>query len=237
MDKDYLWHLPIQDLNPTTFVDFPGHIAATLFLSGCPFKCTYCHNPELSFNAPLKGSHIDYSVVHDFIKTHVNWTEAIVITGGEPTMSPNLIYLLNYIKSYGYKVVLHTNGYYPKNLSKIVTGGVVDYIAMDFKAPFYKYDEITKVKGSYIKVKESTDIVLNSKIDYEFRTTYHNNILSKEDLISIIETLHTLKAEAYYIQTFQKKGVLEKSLFQHTTEIPEPAIELCKKYFKKFGMR
>lgn len=157
----------IAGFQKSSFVDYPGKIAAVVFTQGCNMNCYYCHNRGTC----LSGKCIDEVEFTNFICRRRGLLDAIVISGGEPTLQTDLIEFINFIKSQGFLVKLDTNGTNPKILKKLICLQVIDYIAMDIKAPLNQYSKIPGCEGWDQEVIESANIIKNSSIPHQFRTT------------------------------------------------------------------
>ena len=220
----------IGGLQKTTLVDFPGTVACTVFTQGCPFRCHFCHNPELVLKSQFNPI-ISEREIFDFLHDRLGKIGGVCITGGEPLMQDDIEIFISHIKSIGFKVKLDTNGYYPKKLKSIIDSGDIDYIAMDIKAPLEKYSSVTqcKIKNLKLKIKESIDLIMNSNIDYEFRTTVAKPLHSIDDIISIEKTIKG--AKKYYIQNYVKsKQINEKmNLEPFSDEELEKVVKKLKK--------
>lgn len=154
----------------TTLIDFPGEIASEIFLSGCNFHCSYCHNYKLATDANEAMSHDEFMAVLLDIKNSP--TSGIVISGGEPTLWPALTHLLNWFREEtNKKIKLDTNGSNPQMLDTLIKTKLVDCIAMDIKAPLHKYNLFTKARGMAPKVSHSINIIRKSGLPYYFRCT------------------------------------------------------------------
>ena len=142
-----LSQIPIAGYIPNSTVDFPNNISITIFIKGCPFKCAYCHNPDLSFLANDKSEPITPILHH--IAERKNWVDAVVLSGGEPTLYPQIEHLLYYVKDNNLLTGLHTNGFYPTVLTYLLKKQLIDFIGMDVKAPLdERYDKITGITNS-----------------------------------------------------------------------------------------
>lgn len=229
--------VPVAGIQPMTTIDFPGKIAAVLFTQGCPWECRYCHNPALS---AMNGDHlVPCEEVKAFLRDRINFLEGIVISGGEPTLHQALPKFLAALKDMGYATAIHTNGYFPDRLRRILKKGLTDYVAMDVKAPPRVYDRITGIPESTIGVARSIDLVMASGIDYEFRTTYHPALLSEDELLEIVRVMTGIGVKRYYIQRFRNIGVCDPELSDtgDVTEIPEAVIQEAEKCIPEFGVR
>lgn len=180
-----------------SLIDYPGKIAAVIFTQGCNFRCFYCHNPELVFPEKF-GELYDTAEVLSFLEKRRNRLEGIVISGGEPTLQGDLIDFTGKIKKMAYSVKLDTNGTNPEVIKEMISRGLLDYIAMDIKAPLEKYNLIAGAVVNLIDIKESIRIIESSGIDYNFRTTADNSFLPDKDISAITSLL--LDREKYRVQ-------------------------------------
>lgn len=200
----------IGGLQKLTLIDYPGKIACTVFLAGCDFRCPWCHNPELVLPEEIeKSPKIPEKDFFDFLRTRKNLLEGVVICGGEPCINKDLPEFCQKIKKLGYSVKLDTNGSNPKMLRDLIDKKLIDYVAMDVKAPKEKYMEaIGLKKGSsrYLlkQVEESINILKKGKVDYEFRTTMIPKLLGREDIIKIVKWIGP--AKRYCLQNFRPGG-------------------------------
>lgn len=164
-----------------TLIDFPGCPAAIVFTQGCNFRCRYCHNPELIyphlFTEPMPEEEIE-----SFLQRRKGTLEGVVVSGGEPTLHEDLPQFLSHLKSLGYKTKLDTNGSRPEVLKNLIDNKLVDFIAMDLKAPLEKYALITGVDTNEAVIKQSITLIQNSGLPHEFRTTYDKEVLTDEDI-------------------------------------------------------
>jgi len=162
--------LRFKGLQKTTLLDYPGEVACTLFVGGCDFRCSYCYNPDLVFNRDT-GTNLSVEEALQFLKERHNFLDALCLTGGEPLLYPEVADFVKEAKSLGYKIKIDTNGYHPDLLKRLIQLKLVDYIAMDIKAPLDRYAEITRVAADLNKIKESVELIKGSGVEYEFRTT------------------------------------------------------------------
>lgn len=196
----------IGGLQKSSLIDYPKKIAAIVFTHGCNFHCPYCHNPEL-----VNGlvDNISQNEVLDFLRIRQGKLDGIVITGGEPCLHKDLPDFLKIIKDMGYCVKLDTNGSQSDMLENIINQKLADYIAMDIKAPIEKYESVVKINFNIQNIIKSIDLIMNSGIDYEFRTTVVKNLLSPEDFDKI--GFLADGADKYFIQNFLYTKTLDKS--------------------------
>lgn len=194
--------ISICGLNKTTLLDYPGHVAATVFLGGCNFRCPFCHNGGLVLN-PNNEEMLSEEEVLTFLKKRKGILTGVCISGGEPTLEAELASFISKIKSLGYLVKLDTNGYNPDIVNSFIADQLVDYIAMDIKNCFPKYAETAGVKQLDIeKIKHSIKIMMTSEIEYEFRTTVVKELHAKEDMLAIAKEIKG--ARAYFLQGYKE---------------------------------
>lgn len=178
----------IAGFQPCTLIDFPGKIAAIVFTQGCPFACTYCHNPEL---IPVQaGTHSEEDILGE-IEKRKDFLDGVVVTGGEPTVQPDLEDFLKKIKALSLDIKLDTNGVHPDMIERCVQDHLVDFFAMDIKHQFGKYKKVIgEVPDRVIENCERTmGIIAHSGIPYEFRTTTNEDIHTREDILAIANRL------------------------------------------------
>lgn len=168
-----------------SLIDYPGKVAAIVFTQGCNFRCGYCHNPELVLPS-LYQKPIDENVVLEFLRSRQGRLEGVVVTGGEPTLQPDLGIFLSKLKSLRYAVKLDTNGSRPDILKALIKHNLIDYIAMDIKAPLEKYGAVTGVAAPIARIQESLGIIKTSGIAHHFRTILLKSIGNKEDVEQVL---------------------------------------------------
>lgn len=200
--------MQISGLQKLTVLDYPGKMAAIVFTQGCNFRCPFCQNSDLLAN---KESLLETSEVLEYLNFRKNLLDGVVISGGEPTIQPDLKDFIKMCKFFKLDVKLDTNGTNPKLLEELIKEKLIDYIAMDIKNSFDDYDKITGVKNPKLEnIKKSIDIIKNSGLDYEFRTTIVKGFHNLDKLYSICDWIGNSK---YFIQNFVKSdGVLVKNL-------------------------
>lgn len=167
--------LQIGGLTPITTIDYPGELAAIVFCQGCPWHCSYCHNDELRSRS--EESAITWKEVKQLLQRRQGLLDAVVFSGGEPTLQKDLGKAMSECRELGYKVGLHTAGIYPQRLNEVLH--LVDWIGLDIKALPEDYDDITAVPNSAENAWRSLDLILESKIDVTIRTTWNNQLFSK----------------------------------------------------------
>ncbi len=191
----------IAALQRCTLSDYPGKLAAIVFCRGCDFRCPYCHNPELLL--PHRENAITPTQVLEFLQSRRGKLDAVVFSGGEPTLQTNeLILLAAKIKSLGFHIKLDTNGSQPGIVAQLLKKELLDYIAMDIKGPPHKYPQIVGVPCDWRPMAESVALIKNSGIDYEFRTTVANPLLTPEDIESCAKSIQG--AKQYILQPYKK---------------------------------
>ena len=198
----------------STLIDYPGKIASVVFTIGCNFRCPYCHNPEL-VNKTIKKT-IDEQDVLNFLDNRKSMIDGLVITGGEPTIyKDDLLQFIKKVKEKGFLVKLDSNGTNPDFFKKVIEEKLVDYIAMDMKAPLRKYSQTVARPVDVDKIRESINLLLQSPIDYEFRTTVVKSITSPDDLREIGQEIKG--AKKYYLQQFIPTKILNPQFKKKTT--------------------
>lgn len=212
----------IGGLQKLTLIDYPGKIAATVFLVGCNFSCPWCYNPELVLAEDInKHAKISEKDFFDFLKQRKGLLDGVAICGGEPTINKNLPDFIKKIKKLGYAVKLDTNGSNPEMLKNLIDEKLIDYVAMDVKAllKIQNYSEAIGKKTALSKIKRSVEIVKKSGINYEFRTTIIPKLHQLKDIVDIAKQLKG--AKKYFLQQFK----------------PEKTINPKYKKYKPFGQK
>ncbi|WP_035246264.1 anaerobic ribonucleoside-triphosphate reductase activating protein [Desulfogranum mediterraneum] len=188
----------IGGYQPLSLCDYPGTPAAVLFTQGCNWRCPYCHNPSL---LPLEAGESPYpdKDILERLKQRDKLLQGVVITGGEPTLQPELLPFIESLKKMGFKVKLDTNGSRPGVVAALLARDLIDYCAMDIKAPWEKYDLLTgRARADVAAVQESVKIISRDGVDHHFRTTYARHYLAEKDLATIRQALP--QGSAYLIQ-------------------------------------
>ena len=186
-----------------SLVDYEGKLACTLFTNGCNFKCPFCHNSSLVIKENY--SYIEDEEIISYLQKRTKQLDAVVITGGEPTLMLNLVEKIKEIKQLSYLIKLDTNGSNPDTIKYLVENKLIDYIAMDIKNSFNKYNLTTGINDVNIdKIKESINYIMNCNIDYEFRTTLVKELHNENDIIEISNIIKG--AKKYFLQCFVDRG-------------------------------
>lgn len=230
----------IGGIQRTSLIDWPGKICSTVFIAGCDFRCGFCHNPELVIPEEIeKIEALSETELLTMLVERKKYIDGVCITGGEPLMSPEVVKLVRKIKDKGLAVKIDTNGSFPTVLKTLIDEKLVDYVAMDIKAPKDKYAEAAGVNVNTKLIEESINILKVSGIDYEFRTTVVKGLLDRKDIISIGDWLRDSKA--FYLQQFVGT---EKTLDgdylgrePHSVEELNEMLNAIKHNFKKTGVR
>ena len=230
--------LPIKGFQKTSLVDFTPYTASTIFLAGCNFRCGFCHNPDmvLHFHAI---EDIKEKEILEYLELKKNWIDGVCITGGEPTLYKDLVKFASKLKKIGMLVKIDTNGTNPDILKELIDKKLVDRIAMDIKSDLEKYDEIACAKVDKEKIKKSIELIQDSGIDYEFRTTVVPGLVGKKEIFLIGKWLQGSKKFA--IQNFRGGVSLINKDLKDTKPYSKEDLEEMKKiaeeYFDKVEVR
>jgi len=200
----------IGGLNSFSLSDFPGRVAAVVFTQGCNFRCPYCHNGSLIPMNRATFEMISQEEIFMFLEKRRIQLSGVVVSGGEPTLQPDLSEFFRRIGSMGYQIKLDTNGSHPEVLAELLMQGLVDFIAMDIKAPFTIYDRITGVCAPKERLEKSIELIARSGIDHEFRTTVVGPLLSERDLDIIKEMVP--HGSRHRFQEFRPENALDPEL-------------------------
>lgn len=231
----------ILGLNKTTLLDYPGHVAATIFTGGCNFRCPYCHNRDIILKTksmiPLSEEEI-----FSFLKKRQNVLTGVCVTGGEPTLHSDLPDLINAIKELGYLVKLDTNGSDPLMLQGLIREGLIDYCAMDIKNAPDKYEitagfHLDHTGFDLTAVDESVQILMQQKrIPYEFRTTIVREFHDETTMLAISQWI--AGADAYFLQSYtDSEGVLCDGYHAHSQETLQKFVTLCRQLVPNTTLR
>lgn len=227
--------MKICGMEKFSLVDYDGYVACTLFLAGCNFKCPFCHNGSLAYGG-VNDQEIKIEEVLKYLDDRKGVVDAVVISGGEPTISKDLESLIMIIKARGLKVKLDSNGTNPDVIKSLLENNLLDFIAMDIKNGISKYDEITAVKVNKEKIIESIKLIMNSGIDYEFRTTLVKEFHSLEDMDEIGKMIKG--AKKYCLQKFvDKENCISHNLHEVPEEEAKAYLERIKKYISNSMLR
>lgn len=225
----------IHGLNKTTLLDFPGHLAATVFFGGCNFRCPFCHNASLVLN-PKAQPTIPEEDFFSFLSKRKNILEGVCITGGEPTLMPDLEDFIRKIKDYGLLVKLDTNGYRPEVLKDLINKDIIDYVAMDIKSSPENYNAACGAIIDMSRIKESVEFLKSGIVPYEFRTTIVKELHSEDDIIKIGQWL--CGSENYFLQCYKDSGdIISEGLSAHDSSTLKKFQTILEKTIKTVQIR
>lgn len=193
--------IKIGDIEKFSIVDFPSKIAAVVFMQGCPWRCPFCYNKSLQ-NADSDGG-AGWNNLLNLLAHRKGILDAVVFSGGEPLLQENLPQAMKEVKDLGFEIGLHTGGFAPERLAKVIN--MVSWVGLDIKAPLTEdsYRKATRGTTSVEKIKKSLQILLDSDIHFECRTTCDPRILTVDDICKIAEELSVLGVKEYYLQKYR----------------------------------
>ena len=227
--------MKICGLQKTTLLDYPGHVAATVFTGGCNFRCPFCHNSDLLGNDAEEAFTEEY--VLNFLKKRCGILEGVAISGGEPTLQPDLRDFILRVRELGYKIKLDTNGTRPDVLRDLCDSGFIDYVAMDIKTCKERYSDVAGIPSLHMEgILESVEYLKNGKIPFEFRTTVVKELHSAEDFERIGQWISG--CPHYYLQNFvDSDNVLVDGFSAYSKEELLDFIEILKPYIPNAELR
>jgi pyruvate formate lyase activating enzyme len=215
-----------------SLIDYPGRVSAVVFAQGCNFRCPYCHNCELIDDRP---SGISDEEILSFLELRRGFLDGVVVTGGEALRQDETVGFLEKLKVMGYPVKLDTNGSNPSMIDGLLKAGLVDYIAADYKAPMKKYRMAAGCEVDTAAIKRSVEIIADSGVEYEIRTTVFRGLLA-DDIVEAMNELHDSKVTNYYLQMFVYSPGCESNL-----SVPDMDVEYLAKNLKsrfcQYGIR
>lgn len=223
----------IKGLQKLTLLDYPEKCACTVFLFGCNLRCPFCHNASLVVKRNGDDGEISQKEFFDFLDARKGLLDGVTVTGGEPLLQPDVEDFIKNIKNRGFLVKLDTNGTNPEKLLSLINKKLVDYVAMDIKNCYDKYPVTVGVDGFDTEtIKRSVEILLQSKVDYEFRTTVMKELFDESDFVKIANEIKG--AKKYFIQAFADSGDIlcgtftqpEKSLLDSYAKIVSETVEI-----------
>ncbi|NIA11053.1 MAG: anaerobic ribonucleoside-triphosphate reductase activating protein [Nitrospiraceae bacterium] len=226
-----------------SLIDYPGKICSIVFTVGCNFRCPFCHNPELVLQEKNGIATVDEEKIFFYLDKKRKLIDAVEITGGEPTLQKDLIGFIKKLKARDFQVKLDTNGTNPEMIKQLIGDGMVDYIAMDIKAPpnFESYNRAVGgilTEDMFANVKESVELIKRSSIKYEFRTTVVKELLSPKDILDV--GLMIKGAKTYVLQKFVPSKTLNPEFLDKTTYSPsefEDIMKVLENYVDKCFVR
>lgn len=224
--------MKIGGLQKVSLVDYPGKVAASVFTIGCNFRCGFCHNPELvvpeQYATPL-----DEVEVLDFLKKRIGKLEAIVISGGEPTLHKDLPEFIKKVKAMGYLVKLDSQGSNPDVIENLFSQNLLDFIAMDIKAPLDQYAKVMTWPIDPAIIKRSIHLIINSGVPHEFRTTVVKELFAPDDIITIGEAIKG--ADRYALQHFKPAAqMVNTEKYKDATTYSDEEFEEFRKIMLKY---
>ncbi len=225
--------MKLAGLMPCSFVDYPDHLSAVVFAPGCNMKCFYCHNAQIASCNGLEQS-VQVPDVLDLLRRRRGMLEAVVVSGGEPTLQPGLTGFCRQVKDLGYRVKLDTNGTCPDVLAELIRRRLVDYVAMDIKAPQGRYRRICRTDVDLRAVDESILQLLTGRVDYEFRTTFAPPLRSN-DICRIATWISG--ARRYFLQQYKPQLAQKPAPRAHTDAYVLHAAGLVSPFVRHVGVR
>jgi len=198
LKKNFLARKGVFDITKFTTLDYPDHLACILWFAKCNMRCSYCYNPQIVHGEGILSN----EEILSFLKSRIGKLDAVVLSGGECTLNSDIVELCEEIKELGFKIKIDTNGLNPSVLKELIDFSLIDFIALDYKAPANKFKEVTK-NGSTEKFYKTLDMLIDKKFPFEARTTYHSALLNEDDINSIILDLNQRKyTGTYYLQNY-----------------------------------
>ena len=235
-------HLKIAAITPYTSIDYPGYFSAVAFIQGCPWRCRYCHNPHMQpRDFPKEYLHSSWKELQELLYRRQGLLDAVVFSGGEPTLDPALADAMNQVKAMGFKVGLHTSGCYPEHLASVI--GLVDWVGLDIKASLSESEAYRWIVGleksdPAKNVSETLDLIQKAGVSYECRTTAHPAYLPDEKILKLANELKERGVETFALQIYRKPKELDLPFENIGHEYPEPeTIEALKSLFTHFELR
>jgi len=197
-----------------SLIDYPGKVSCVLFVSGCNFRCPYCHNPQLVKGGRLPPTLIDEQTVYGYLENRKGFLDGVVISGGEPTVGQDLISICKKIKQIGYPIKLDTNGSKPRVIKQLLEHELIDYIAMDIKTDPYRYCSLINRGQNPNHIIASIQTIMESAIAYEFRTTCVKPFIDAKIITNIVKIIEG--AGLFALQHFNNSKVLRPGFFKAT---------------------
>lgn len=227
--------MKILGIQKLSLLDFPGKIACTVFLGGCNFRCPYCHNGSLAVG---EGEEVmGYEEFFAFLESRRGRLEGVCVSGGEPTIHRELPEFFGRIKDMGYAVKLDTNGTNPEMLASLINDGLVDYVAMDIKNSPERYEDSVVINAELIdRVRESASLLMEGRVDFEFRTTLMREMHGEEEIRAIGRWLSG--DEKFFLQTYRDEGdLLVGGFTPHSEEEKKTLVNILREYIPNAKLR
>ena len=227
--------LKVGGITAFSATDYPGKLAAVVFVQGCPWRCGFCHNPHLQ--PRTEHSPLPWAQVLALLRRRVGLIDAVVFSGGEPTMDAALADAMRQVRALGFDVGLHTAGAYPRRLAEVLP--LVDWVGLDIKAEPHGYDVVTGIRDSAGPALSSARMVLASGVAHEFRTTVHPALHTEQDILALASRLSQLGVKRYALQKFRAIGCANKELTPGTnTDFPSAKlVAQVRALFPEFTLR
>ncbi len=233
----------IGGLEKMTLIDFPDNIACIVFTAGCNFRCHYCYNPLFVLPEEVAkfvknnedDSELGESDFFSFLSKRVGKLDGVVVTGGEPTLQPDLVEFITKIKEMGFNVKLDTNGTNPEVVQDLIDRKLIDYIAMDIKSSPKNYEKAVGIEVDLDKLKKSVIIIKNSGLLYEFRTTVVPGLVGIEDIALMGEFIEG--ADKWFLQSFKSDAEMINNDFKKIIKYKSTEMEEMQKIAMKFVKR
>jgi pyruvate formate lyase activating enzyme len=203
--------MKIGGFQKTSLLDYPNQISAIVWTSGCSFRCPFCYNKNLALGT---AELFPEDEILSFLSKRKGQLEGVVISGGEPLLQEDIVDFVEKVKKHGFLVKIDTNGSYPERLAVLLDNNLIDYVAMDVKAPKEKYRELAGVDVDLTKIEESIRLIKEKALAYEFKTTFVPGLLKKEDIVEIAKWLQG--AEQYFLQQFKPISPLVLASLENT---------------------
>jgi len=201
----------IKGLQKLSLIDFAPYTCCVIFTAGCNFRCAFCSNRDLVLN-PEKLPTISHEEFYQFLRDNKKWLDGVCVCGGEPTIHKDLPEHIVHMRDLGYKIKLDTNGTNPVMVKHLIDDELLDYIAMDIKSPLHKYESVVQVPVDKDNIAQTVSLLLQNRVDYEFRTTAVPTLINEQDFEEI--GLWIAGAQNYFIQQFSNKSCLKRALEQ-----------------------
>lgn len=226
----------LSGLQKLTLLDYPGHVACTLFTAGCDFRCPFCHNASLVYRDKELETYSEDDIIN-FLRKRKGTLDGVCITGGEPLLHRDIAPFIARIKEEGYPVKLDTNGSYPERLRELIQNNLIDKVAMDIKNTKEKYGITVGIPDYDISgVEKSVEMLLHGDIEYEFRTTVTKNFHTTEDMSEIARWIQGTKA--YFLQGFVDSGeLIDSEVEGHSPETMHEMLTAVQKYIPAAQLR
>lgn len=214
-------------------VDWPGKLAATVFLRGCPWRCAYCHNPHLQKRS--RDRQFVWETIAGELAKRRGWLDGVVFSGGEPTADATLPEAIAAVRELGFAVGLHTGGSYPERLAAVLP--LLDWVGFDLKTDYEHYDALTGAPGSGSRVTQSARLLVANGVAHEFRLTWHPQVVGLDSALLAVHFAQSLGASRFVLQQYRTEGVAEDTALTPYAPIPLRLVEEARALFDHFEVR